>query len=80
MRPALYHSGTSRHHGAMRTTPQFFLCALGLCLVLEGALWALFPDGMRRVLRDVLNKSPDTLRRYGLAGVGIGLLLVALFR
>lgn len=64
----------------MRTMPQFFLCALGLCFVLEGALWALFPDGMRRVLRELLSKSPETLRRYGLAGVGLGLLLVALFR
>lgn len=64
----------------MSNAPQFFLCALGLCFVLEGALWALFPDGMRRVLRELLKKPPEALRRYGLAGVALGLLLVALFR
>lgn len=64
----------------MRNAPQFLFCALGLCLVLEGALWALFPDGMRRVLRELLKKPPEALRRYGLAGIGLGLLLVALFR
>lgn len=65
----------------MRNTPQFLLCALGLCFALEGALWALFPDGMRRVLRELLKKPPETLRLYGLTGIVLGLLLlVALFR
>lgn len=64
----------------MRTAPQLILCALGLCLALEGALWALFPGMMRRVMRELVEKSPESLRRYGLLGVGLGLLLVALFR
>lgn len=64
----------------MRTAPQLLLCSLGLCLALEGALWALFPVMMRRVMRELAEKSPEVLRRYGLLGIGLGLLLVALFR
>ncbi|HJA77756.1 MAG TPA: DUF2065 domain-containing protein [Candidatus Desulfovibrio gallistercoris] len=64
----------------MRTAPQLIFCALGLCLALEGALWALFPDMMRRVMQELVKKSPETLRHYGLLGLILGLLLVALFR
>ncbi|WP_297261789.1 DUF2065 family protein [uncultured Desulfovibrio sp.] len=64
----------------MRTAPQFILCALGLCLALEGALWALFPDMMRRVMQEFAKKSPESLRHHGLLGLVLGMLLVALFR
>ena len=64
----------------MRTAQQLLFCALGLCLALEGALWALFPDMMRRVMREFARKTPETLRHYGLLGLVLGLLLVALFR
>lgn len=64
----------------MRTAPQLIFCALGLCLALEGALWALFPDIMRRAMQELIKKSPETLRHYGLLGLALGLLLVALFR
>lgn len=64
----------------MRTVPQLLVCSLGLCLALEGALWALFPTVMRRVMRELVEKSPESLRRYGLLGIGLGLLLVAMFR
>lgn len=64
----------------MRTAPQFILCALGLCLALEGVLWALFPVTMRRIMREFVKKSPESLRHYGLLGLVLGMLLVALFR
>lgn len=76
----LYKTPRAGHHSRMRTAPQLILCALGLCLALEGALWTLFPGMMRRVMRELVEKSPESLRRYGLLGVGLGLLLVALFR
>ncbi len=68
------------HYPGMRTAPQLILCSLGLCLALEGVLWALFPAMMRRVMRELVEKSPEILRRYGLLGIGLGLLLVAVFR
>lgn len=78
--PILYKTSRDGHHPRMRTTLQSIFCALGLCLALEGALWALFPGMMRRVMRELVEKSPEALRRYGLLGIGLGLLLVALFR
>lgn len=76
----LYKMPRASHHFSMRTAPQLILCALGLCLALEGALWALFPDMMRRIMNEFARKSPETLRHYGLLGLILGLLLVTLFR
>ncbi|MSP50355.1 MAG: DUF2065 domain-containing protein [Alphaproteobacteria bacterium] len=49
--------------------------ALGLVLALEGALYALFPQGMRRALAIAVALPPDQLR---VAGVGAALLGVAI--
>ena len=53
--------------------------ALGLVLALEGALYALFPDMMKRTAAQVLQTPGDTLRALGvvssLAGVGMVWLL-----
>ncbi len=40
--------------------------ALALILIIEGALYALFPDGMKRMMRMVLEQSPDAMRTAGL--------------
>lgn len=49
--------------------------ALGLMLALEGALYALFPTVMRRMLLDLLAQPPQRVRIAGviacMAGVGI---------
>ena len=49
--------------------------AVGLMLALEGALYALFPSAMRRMLLDLLAQPPQRVRAMGLvacvAGVGI---------
>lgn len=52
------------------------MSAVALVLVLEGALYALFPDGMKRIMAAALSKPSSTLRSAGLgtAVVGIGLL------
>ena len=34
------------------------ITALGLVLVIEGALYALFPDGMQRMMKQVLEMPP----------------------
>jgi uncharacterized protein YjeT (DUF2065 family) len=50
--------------------------ALALILIIEGALYALFPEAMKRMMRMVLEQSPDSMRTAGLAAAiaGVGLL------
>ncbi|WP_448208738.1 DUF2065 domain-containing protein [Azospirillum sp. sgz302134] len=58
-----------------------FLTALALMLVIEGALYALFPNAMRRVIVEALALPENQLRAAGLlaavAGVGFVWLLRA---
>jgi uncharacterized protein YjeT (DUF2065 family) len=54
--------------------------AIGLVLVLEGALLALFPGLMRRVAEQVLQSHGDTLRVAGVVSVALGVVLVWLVR
>ena len=54
--------------------------AIGLVLVLEGALLALFPGLMRRVAEQVLQSHGDTLRVAGVVSVALGVALVWLVR
>ena len=45
---------------------QDFLVALALVAVIEGALYALFPDAMRRSLALVLSQPTERIRMIGL--------------
>lgn len=54
--------------------------ALGLVLVIEGALYALFPDGMKRAAARATALPPQTLRIAGLAAACAGVLVVWLIR
>jgi len=54
--------------------------ALGLMLVLEGAMYALFPDGMRRMTAQVSLLPPGQLRIAGLCLAALGFAVVALVR
>ena len=53
-----------------------FLCALGLAFMFEGALYALLPQGMLRLLRRMATSSAADLRVGGLAGLGLGALII----
>ena len=54
--------------------------ALGLVLVIEGAFYALFPQGMINMMRRLPEISPRTLRVTGLIAITIGWLVVRLVR
>ncbi|WP_108659308.1 DUF2065 domain-containing protein [Acuticoccus kandeliae] len=54
--------------------------ALGLVLVIEGALYALAPETMRAMMRQVLATPTDTLRKAGLGAAVVGVGLVWLVR
>ncbi len=51
------------------------LTALALVLVIEGSIYALFPEGMQQMMSRVLEMPPSTLRYtgLGLAILGVGL-------
>lgn len=55
-----------------------FMRALGLAIVFEGLLWAIFPGGMRRALLSLMPMPVSRLRILGLAAMGVGLVLISL--
>jgi uncharacterized protein len=56
------------------------LTALALVLVLEGALWAISPDGMKRAAVVALGLGNQQLRTGGLIAAALGVFLVWLMR
>ncbi len=56
------------------------LTALALVLVIEGALYGLFPDAMRRAMSMVIEMPPGTLRTMGMAAAGAGMVFLWLLR
>ncbi len=54
--------------------------AFGLVLVLEGILYALAPNAMRRALETALRQPEQTIRMTGLAAAVAGLVVVLLAR
>jgi uncharacterized protein YjeT (DUF2065 family) len=54
--------------------------AVGLVLALEGALYALFPDLMKRMAGQIIQSPGDTLRVAGVVSVALGVALVWLVR
>lgn len=57
-----------------------FLTALALVLVIEGILWALFPEGMKRAAALALAVDSSRLRALGLLVAVIGVFGVWLIR
>ena len=57
-----------------------FVVAVALILVIEGAVYALFPAGMKRLMAWVLDEPESTLRTAGLIAVVIGVGVVWLVR
>jgi uncharacterized protein YjeT (DUF2065 family) len=56
------------------------LVALGLVLVIEGVLYALAPQAMRRALDLLLRQPEQTVRGAGIAVALLGLAVVVLAR
>lgn len=52
------------------------LTAVALILVIEGLVYAVFPDGMKRIILQVADQPSPSLRNAGLlaAVIGVGLL------
>jgi len=58
----------------------YFLCVLGMVMIVEGLPYFGFPDRMKSVMRLVQEQDDNTLRIFGAALMGAGLLLVYLAR
>ncbi|MBE9554252.1 MAG: DUF2065 domain-containing protein [Proteobacteria bacterium] len=56
------------------------LTALALVLVIEGAAYALFPDGIKRAMAAMQQIPASTLRSFGLAAALTGVIIVWLIR
>ena len=54
--------------------------ALGLVLVIEGMLLALFPDGLKRMVAEVLARPSQSLRLGGIVSAALGVVIVWLVR
>ena len=55
---------------------QFILGSLGLLLIIEGLLYALFPNRMKNMIRSMLEMNNDTLKWGGLASAIVGFLIL----
>jgi uncharacterized protein len=58
----------------------FFLCVLGMVLVVEGLPYFAFPENMKKWIAMILEMPENTLRKFGLVMMFIGLGLVYLGR
>ncbi len=57
-----------------------FFTAVGLAIALEGILYALFPDGMKRMMMQILTLPSQNIRSAGITAALIGVTLVWLIR
>jgi len=57
-----------------------FLAALGLVFVIEGLVFAAFPEAAKRAMSSVLETSDLSLRLIGIGSAIIGVFLVWLVR
>ncbi len=57
-----------------------FLTAIALALTFEGLLYALFPNGMKRMMAALQTRADHDLRWAGVAAAVVGVAAVALVR
>ncbi len=54
--------------------------AIGLVLVLEGLVYAAFPRGLKQMMAMAQETPDETLRRFGLVALALGVVIVWLVR
>jgi uncharacterized protein len=64
----------------MRGKMRFFLCLIGLVLIVEGLPYFAFPEKMKRWIAMMQDLPNAHLRAVGLAAMAIGLLITYFFR
>ncbi len=56
------------------------ITALGLAITIEGIAYALFPDGMKKMMAQVLTLPSGNIRAAGLAAAAAGIFILWLVR
>ena len=56
------------------------ITAFGLFLIIEGLLYAIFPNTMKSMIGKMLNSSNETLKWTGIISAVIGLIIIWLVR
>lgn len=56
------------------------ITALGLALAIEGVAYALFPDGMRKMIAQVMEQPNSVIRTAGIIAAVAGVVIVWLVR
>ncbi|MCC3862163.1 DUF2065 domain-containing protein [Pseudemcibacter aquimaris] len=56
------------------------IIAIGLVLVIEGLLYALFPNNMKRMMAMALEQPAESLRNAGLIAAIIGIAIIYLIK
>ncbi len=56
------------------------ITALGLAITIEGIAYALFPDGMKKMMAQVLILPSGNIRAAGLAAAAAGIFILWLVR
>jgi uncharacterized protein YjeT (DUF2065 family) len=54
----------------------FFLCVIGMVMILEGVPYFAFPDKMKRMIQKMVEMPNPSLRQFGFVLMLLGLLLV----
>lgn len=52
------------------------IISLGLFLIIEGAIYAVFPNGVKRMAEELPNMPTETLRTFGLGAIIAGLVVI----
>ncbi|TYT76014.1 DUF2065 domain-containing protein [Desulfobotulus mexicanus] len=58
----------------------FFLCVIGMVMIVEGIPYFAFPDKMKAMMAEMLKLPSARLRRFGFVLMMVGLALVYLGR
>ncbi len=58
----------------------YFLCVIGMVMIIEGVPYFAFPEKMKRWIRKMITMPDGELRRFGLVVMVIGLVLVYIGR
>lgn len=59
---------------------EFFLCVVGVVMIIEGLPYFAFPERMKEVMRAVIEMPESTLRMIGLGLMAAGLVIAYLGR
>lgn len=59
---------------------KFFLCVVGMVMIVEGLPYFAFPEGMKKMVQVVAGQDSANLRRFGfvLMMAGLGVVYVAM--